>query len=234
MKHFWKLIIFSLLVVVFIGCAVRREQVSWKTAMREKTQRYQQSAKEKLYPYFKHAKVRYPPHELAFLIFKRSARLEVYAKNKKGRWKFIREFPVLAGSGVSGPKLYSGDRQVPEGIYHVVGLNPESRFDLSIHLNYPNAFDRQMAKLNARKHLGSDIFIHGNKRSVGCVAIGDKAIEQLFPLVYQVGLANVEVIIAPNDFRVQRPARAKVHPKWLPVLYRKIKQALKPFPFRRT
>ena len=51
-------------------------------------------------------------------------------------------YPVLGASGVLGPKLKEGDRQVPEGVYRVPELNPNSDFHLSLRLDYPNEFDR--------------------------------------------------------------------------------------------
>ena len=70
-------------------------------------------------------------------------------------------------------KLKEGDGQVPEGIYHIDSLNPNSMFHLSIRLDYPNSFDKQQGKIDGRKELGSDIMIHGNTCSSGCLAIGD-------------------------------------------------------------
>ncbi|WP_235378866.1 hypothetical protein [Candidatus Coxiella mudrowiae] len=66
-----------------------------------------------------------------------------------GRWHYIRSFSILAfSSGGPGPKLHDRDHQVPEGIYNIVGYNPDSRFDLSLMLNYPNAFDQYHAELD--------------------------------------------------------------------------------------
>ena len=70
------------------------------------------------------------------------------------------EYPILAASGVLGPKLREGDKQVPEGIYGAEALNPNSKFHLSIRLNYPNTFDRRMAQSDGRTQLGGDIMIH--------------------------------------------------------------------------
>lgn len=51
--------------------------------------------------------------------------------------------------GGPGPKLHDrDDHQVPEGIYNIVGYNPDSRFDLSLMLNYPNAFDQYHPELD--------------------------------------------------------------------------------------
>ena len=65
-------------------------------------------------------------------------------------WKLIHRYSVLAASGVAGPKLRQGDKQVPEGVYGISFLNPSSRYDVSLRVNYPNAFDRQMAAKDGR------------------------------------------------------------------------------------
>jgi len=226
MRRFCQYFFLWLGVCILSGCAQR---ITYTQAMREKITEYEPAANTQLKPYFVRAHVKFPPDNIALLIFKRSRQLQLYAK-QNGHWIYIRRFSVLAASGGPGPKLHAGDYQVPEGIYRIVGLNPESRFDLSMHLNYPNSFDRRYAKKDHRSDLGGDIFIHGNKRSIGCIAIGDAAIQQLFPLVYEVGAQNVKVIIAPNDLRTQAPVFGRTHPKWLPILYLNIYDALKPFP----
>jgi uncharacterized membrane protein len=75
-----------------------------------------------------------------------------------------------------------------------------------------------------------DIFLHGKNLSVGCLAIGDHAIDQLFMLVRRVGLANTKVIIAPNDLRTAKPAtNTLMQPKWVQELYRDISMELHNF-----
>jgi len=192
-------------------------------------QRYWLSSKNTLEPYFHRAGVKFPPKHLAFLVFKKSRRFEVYARDY-GQWHYVLTIPVIAASGGPGPKLRRGDHQVPEGVYKIVGLNPQSRFDLSMHLNYPNNFDREKADTSNRRQLGGDIYIHGSDLSIGCIAIGNKAIQELFPLVYHVGINNVTVIISPNDLRYKKAVYGRVHPKWLSALYTDIKQELQKFP----
>ena len=196
----------------------------------QKVSIYQELARQRLLPFFQRAGVQFPPKQLAVLIFKKNQRLDLWAKDSQSKnWVQIRSFSILAASGNSGPKLQAGDQQVPEGVYHINRLNPYSHFDLSLGLDYPNQFDRQHAKQDGRDHLGGDIFIHGGNRSIGCVAIGDAAIEQLFPLVSMVGMKHVEVIIAPNDFRIHTPDMAAVHPQWVSALYQEIDQELNQF-----
>ena len=67
--------------------------------------------------------------------------------------------------------------------------------------------------------------------SVGCLAVGDKSIDQLFLLVHRVGLNHVQMIIAPNDLRREKPATSTfAQPRWLPELYKQLTQALAQFP----
>ncbi|MFN2508264.1 MAG: hypothetical protein ABR589_05780, partial [Chthoniobacterales bacterium] len=88
-----------------------------------------------------------------------------------------------------------------EGIYRVEGLNPNSRFHLSLRLDYPNGFDRARALAEGRTKLGGQIMIHGDIVSKGCFAMGDPASEDLFVLAALTGIANVRVILTPVDFR---------------------------------
>ena len=89
--------------------------------------------------------------------------------------------------GASGPKIQRGDKQVPEGVYGISYLNPNSAYHLSLGVNYPNAFDREMAAKDGRKNLGGDIMIHGKNVSSGCLAVGDEPAEELFVLAAEVG-----------------------------------------------
>ena len=163
------------------------------------------------------------------LVFKRERRVEVWARSGSA-WRFVRDYPVLAASGHAGPKLREGDRQVPEGIYGIEHLNPNSSYHLSMKVSYPNELDRRMARQDGRTRLGGDIFFHGKAVSIGCVAVGDRAIEELFTLVAETGAARVRVVIAPNDLRSGPPALHESAPAWVGPLYRSIAAALRDFP----
>ncbi|MCX6344417.1 MAG: hypothetical protein NT018_05005 [Armatimonadetes bacterium] len=94
-------------------------------------------------------------------------------------------------------------------------------------LDYPNAFDQAMAKADGRTKLGSDIMIHGDRVSIGCVAVGDQASEDLFVLAADIGMSNVEVTVAPYDFRSkQRGSVAGDMPKWAGGLYDDIEKKM--------
>ncbi len=116
------------------------------------------------------------------------------------QWVELTRYRITAASGTAGPKLREGDRQVPEGVYRAESLNPNSRFHLAIRVGYPSEADRAAATEDGRDlgRLGGDIMIHGGAASVGCIALGDDAIEELFWLVATVGLERTELVLTPN------------------------------------
>lgn len=192
------------------------------------------SADAALRPAFDRAGVAYPPRELALLAFKQEKSLELWARvpapgtGPGDTWTHITNFPIQAASGVAGPKLKEGDRQVPEGVYRIEHLNPNSSYHLSMKLDYPNAYDLARATADGRTNPGGDIFIHGKALSIGCLAMGDPAIEQLFTLVHRTGLEHTRVIIAPHDWRKTGPPKlANPTPVWVPELYGDIDAALR-------
>lgn len=137
----------------------------------------------------------YPPRQLFFRAFKTEKKLEIWgAPSAKSPLKLIKIYPVLAASGTVGPKRKVGDRQVPEGLYFVDRFNPLSRFHLSLGLNYPNSSDQI---LKAAEDPGCDIFIHVNAVSIGCLAMGDPAIEEIFTLA-RASQNKIHVLILPG------------------------------------
>src|SRR6185312_1007254 len=153
----------------------------------ERLTQYGPAARARLHPYFQKQNLEYPPSQIAFIGLKEEKILEVYARSGTNEFKRIHSYPILAASGRVGPKLREGDRQVPEGIYGIESLNPNSRFHLSLRVDYPNAFDREQAARESRTNLGGDIMIHGSAVSVGCLAMGDEAAEDLFVLAADTG-----------------------------------------------
>ncbi|MCK4441849.1 MAG: hypothetical protein KAU90_07560, partial [Sulfurovaceae bacterium] len=98
------------------------------------------------------------PKKLTLIGLKYERKLEVWGKRDK-EWKHIYDYNFTAFSGRLGPKLKEGDRQIPEGIYGISYLNPNSKFHLSMRIDYPNKFDKKMAKKEKRTDLGGDIMI---------------------------------------------------------------------------
>lgn len=174
----------------------------------------------RLKPAFAAAGLAYPPRQLAYVAFKDARVLEVHGRDLPTQpWRFVKRYAVLAASGKPGPKLAEGDFQVPEGIYKAELLNPNSRFHLSIRLNYPNDFDRRMAQRDGRTRLGGDIMIHGNAVSIGCLAMGDQAAEDLFILSAISTGGPTRIVVSPTDFRQRQPAARASGLPWLPALY---------------
>ena len=198
----------------------------------QRLEQYGEAARARWQPYFKEAGVAYPPKELVFVGLKSEDLLEVYAPRSDGSMALIRGLPVCAGSGTNGPKLQEGDFQIPEGIYGISFLNANSRFHLSLRINYPNAFDKKMGERDGRTYLGGDIMIHGACVSIGCLAMGDPAAEDLFVLAADVGMREIKVILAPFDFRLRPPTDADYegHPDWLPDVYANIQRELQALP----
>ena len=214
-----------LLMATYIG------KVATKKTVAERVTQYGPAARARLAPHFTKAALTYPPAKLVLVGIKAERRLELYAAGADGKLRFLRDYPVLGASGELGPKLREGDRQVPEGIYAVELLNPNSRFHLSLRVGYPNAFDRAKGQLDARAQLGGDIMIHGSNVSIGCLAMGDDAAEDLFVLAADTGLKNLSVILTPVDFRRGKnlPPEAKL-PAWAPELYAQIQARLATVP----
>lgn len=192
---------------------------------------YGPAARARMKPAFQKAKVAYPPARLVLVGIKDEGMLEVYAAPKGGALRFVRSYPILAASGGPGPKLREGDGQVPEGLYRIESLNPNSLYHLSLRVNYPNDFDRAMAKRDRRTNLGGDIMIHGGMASIGCLAMGDPASEELFVLAADAGLPNITLILTSTDFRKPNAtATMQDAPAWLNELYTRIRIELKQVP----
>ena len=186
-------------------------------------------ATQRLEKRFEAVKAPWPPAEIALIAIKDEKLLELHAKPKSGPWTLIHRYRVLAASGKVGPKLVQGDKQVPEGLYRISFLNPNSAYHVSLRVNYPNAFDLKMAKKEGRRNLGGDIMIHGKNLSAGCLAMGDEAVEEIFVLAARTGLRKVKLIIAPTDLRHKKPPVVAGQPEWLPGLYTEIASAMTPF-----
>ena len=111
-------------------------------------------------------------------IFKREKELELWIEGDAQSFVLFRSYPICTYSGGLGPKQREGDNQAPEGFYRVTAgqLNPQSAYHLSFDLGYPNAYDR------AHSRTGSFLMVHGSCVSIGCYAMGDENIEEIYTL----------------------------------------------------
>lgn len=106
----------------------------------------------------------------------------------------LKVYDVALGNQPVGHKQFEGDGKTPEGLYFIDRRNPDSRYYLSVGISYPNDQDRAFALAQGRQP-GGDIFIHGRGPegavlaprmrdwTVGCIAVTDKEIEDVYAMV---------------------------------------------------
>ncbi len=135
---------------------------------------------------------------LLFVVFKDDDLLDVYAKSKtESSYRKILSYKICSRSGELGPKRKQGDRQVPEGFYHIDRYNPTSNFYLSLGINYPNLSDKRKSNAN---NPGGDIFIHGSCVTIGCLPMTDNYIKEIYVLAVHAknnGQSKIPVYIFP-------------------------------------
>lgn len=126
--------------------------------------------------------VEYPPENLLITVYKKEQILQLWVKpQRQEEFLKAREYRFTAFSGKLGPKRRQGDLQIPEGFYHITRFNSRSQFHLSLKINYPNTSDRI---LGDKGRSGGDILIHGEAVTIGCIPIGNEAIEELYLICF--------------------------------------------------
>lgn len=202
------------------------QRLRGRATVAQRLEQYGPAARARWRPHFERARVSYPPARVVLLGLKHEKVLHIHAGHSDADLRPITCMPILAASGGPGPKLRRGDRQVPEGVYRIESLNPNSLYHLSLRVDYPNAFDREMAARDGRTDLGGDIMIHGSDASVGCLAMGDPAAEDLFTLAADTGLDRITLILSPADPHTPTPLPSPPNPPpWLPQLHALIRDA---------
>jgi murein L,D-transpeptidase YafK len=148
---------------------------------------------------FRERDIPYPAAEVFMRVFKRERILELWARPAGGdRFALLKEYAICALAGEIGPKRKQGDNQTPEGFYEIDSFNPNSEYLLSLHVDYPNASDRM---LSDRSSPGGAIFIHGGCKTLGCIAVTDEAIEELYWIAVEArssGQERIPVHIFPS------------------------------------
>ena len=137
-------------------------------------------------------------------VYKQSSKMELWV-SQGARYSLFKTYTICRWSGGLGPKMFEGDRQSPEGLYHITAedliVNP--RWHRAMNINYPNRFD----VINGRG--GSGILIHGKCGSVGCFAIQDNNVEEVYDAVraaFHKGQVSVPVLALPFSFAKYAPA----------------------------
>ena len=145
-------------------------------------------------------------------ITKYPAELTVYIRNPDNKYDAFRTYPICAYSGGLGPKRREGDGKSPEGFYSVRSsqMNPASSYHLSFNLGFPNAHDR------SKGYTGSFLMVHGRCASIGCYAMTDPVIEEIWTLMdaaYEAGQREVPVHVYPFPMEWLPIAEAMDHPE---------------------
>ena len=143
--------------------------------------------------------------------FKKEAELEVWKRNRDGRFVHVKTFPICRWSGQLGPKLRTGDRQAPEGFYQVAPkqMNPNSVYHRSFDLGYPNALAR------AHGATGSYLMVHGVCSSMGCFAMTDRAVGEIYAIAREAfagGQATLQFQSYPFRMTAANMARHRTDP----------------------
>ena len=139
-------------------------------------------------------------------IYKEESTLEVWKQDRSGRFALLNSYPICRFSGTLGPKLMQGDHQAPEGFYDITPgqMNPNSSEYLAFNTGFPNTFDRSLGRT------GSFLMVHGGCRSVGCYAMTDYAMEEIYGLVdeaFKGGQDKVQLQAFPFRMTAQNLAR---------------------------
>ncbi len=147
---------------------------------------------------FRDRGLRYPASDIYVRVFKRERILELWVRPEGDTiFSMLRTYEICAQSGELGPKRARGDNQVPEGFYSLDRFNPYSEYHLSLHIDYPNRAD-QLTSMEP--DLGGDIFIHGGCNSIGCLALTDEGVKQLYWIAVEAraaGQTRIPVDIFP-------------------------------------
>ena len=214
-------VIFAIIIFYFYGRPVYKpiyQKIMGKETIGSINEKYKTRVNETLRSELLSAGFNKFPNELLLVAYKNEQELQVYGR-LNDIWKLIKSYSFTNFSGVLGPKLKEGDKQIPEGVYKIEYLNPNSAYHLSLKVDYPNEFDKKKAELENRTNLGSDIFIHGDNVTVGCIPVGDEAIEEIFILSSEAFDNGIEVVISPYKFNDSDLPEVENKTEWLNELY---------------
>lgn len=119
-----------------------------------------------------------PTEPMVIRVYKQSSELEVWKRTNTGDYALFKTYEICNWSGQLGPKFREGDYQSPEGFYDVTPglMNPKSSYWLSFNVGFPNKFDRAWGRT------GTNLMIHGDCKSVGCYAVTDDQIKEIYAL----------------------------------------------------
>lgn len=148
--------------------------------------------------------------------YKEENTLEIWKQDRTGKFALLKSYPICKFSGKLGPKIVEGDYQAPEGFYDIMPeqMNPRSSQYLAFNIGYPNAFDRSLGRT------GSFLMVHGGCKSVGCYAMTDYQMEEIYGLVdeaFKGGQDKIQLAALPfrmTTYNLARHANNPNAPFW--------------------
>lgn len=223
MRKLIKISILTILSILFLHCTDKNPDVTYEIIMGNQNKKIPSSARSRKVLDKQKGRLQ---KELAakglqlgapifMRILKEEKTLEMWVK-KNGKFELFKNYPVCYYSGGLGSKKKEGDQKSPEGFYYVKPsqLNPNSSFHLSFNIGYPNAYDR------AHGYTGSAIMVHGNCVSVGCYAMTDEWIDEIYTMSHHAFLGGQDffrIHIFPfhmSDDRMVQHKDSEWYPFW--------------------
>ena len=125
------------------------------------------------------------------LVLKSAHQLQLIADGKP-----LRTYRISLGKQPKGAKLMEGDKRTPEGFYWVDWRKVSDRFNLAMHISYPNVSDSARARREGVEP-GGMIMIHGTPDTAeypeqwfhtldwtdGCIAMRNMDMREVWGLV---------------------------------------------------
>lgn len=154
-----------------------------------------------------------PSDPILVRIFKDESELEIWKRDRSGRYALLKTYPMCRWSGKLGPKTRDGDRQAPEGFYHVSAgmLNPNSQYYLSFNLGYPNRLE------SALGYTGEALMVHGACTSSGCYALTDEGVAEIYAVAREAlkgGQTSFQVQAFPFRMTPEKMAKNRGDPNY--------------------
>jgi murein L,D-transpeptidase YafK len=154
-----------------------------------------------------------PRDPILIRIFKQESELEIWKRDRSGRYALLKAYPMCRWSGKLGPKRRNGDRQAPEGIYHVSAnmLNPTSQYHLSFNLGYPNRLEAALG------YTGEALMVHGACSSSGCFAMTDEGVAEIYAVAREAlrgGQTSFQVHAFPFRMTPENMAKNRNDPNY--------------------
>jgi murein L,D-transpeptidase YafK len=172
------LIIISLLLNAGASAGPTTFSTTRAQANRSRVKSARKQHLSEIHTLFGKADLDYPPGQVLLRVFKNEDVLELWVQPQhKRKFVHLKDYSICQRSGILGPKRQQGDLQVPEGFYTITAYNPASSFHLAMLVSYPNRSDRLRKKGNRP---GSNICIHGDCVTIGCIPLTDRWIKELY------------------------------------------------------